>query len=78
MEEGLEVLEMYLACEVRPVCLNKLHIGLGTAAGDALAWLLDELFELVVVSLVPNFVLCFWRHVHLSQQNKWVCLVALP
>ena len=58
-KEGLKVLEIRLACAVRPVHLNEFHVALGAAAGDTVAWLLDELFELVVVSLAPHFGACF-------------------
>ena len=59
---GPEVLEIQLACVVRPVHLNEVHVALGAAAGNTVAWLLDEFFELVVVSLAPHFGARFWRH----------------
>ena len=61
-KEGLKVLEICLACAVRPVHLNEFHIALGAAAGNTVAWLLDEFFELVVVCLAPHFGARFWRH----------------
>ena len=68
------VLEISLAHVVRPVSRNKFHVGLGSAAGDAVAWLLNELFKLVIVSLAPNFGSHFWSHdiFRISRSAWWL------
>ena len=71
------LLEMHLACAVRPVCLNKFHVGLGTAAGDAMPGCLMSFLSLSSSALDQTLACTFGgMSIYVSEMSRsawWLC-----